>query len=100
VFAGKERVMARHKIIDMERRKDRARRYAGYRCTLDDGRGVLAWVSADDLDLEFHGLDLKAACKLAVERAAEKDLANGEVIVPRSLLIEVEAREQIGGRGR
>ncbi len=92
--------MARHKIIDMERRKDRARRYAGYRCTLDDGRGVLAWVSADDLDLEFHGLDLKAACKLAIERAPEKDLANGEVIVPRSLLIEVETREHTGGRGR
>lgn len=92
--------MARHKLIDMEKKKDRARRYAGYRCTLDDGRSVHVWVSADDFDLEFHGLDLKTACKLAVERAPEKDLDSGEVIVPRSLLIEVEAREQTGGRGR
>ena len=92
--------MARHRIVDMEKKKDRARRYAGYRCTLDDGRSVHTWVSADDLDLEFHGLDLKTACKLAVERAPEKDLDSGEVIVPRSLLIEVEAREQTGGRGR
>ena len=92
--------MARHKIVDMEKKKDRARRYAGYRCMLEDGRSVQAWVSADDLDLEFHGLDLKTACKLAVERAPEKDLDSGEVIVPRSLLIEVEAREQTGGRGR
>jgi hypothetical protein len=90
--------MARHKIVDMEKKKDRARRYAGYRCTLDDGRSVHAWVSADDLDLEFHGLDLKAACKLAVERAPEQDLARGEVIVPRTLLVEVEAREHSGGR--
>ena len=92
--------MARHRIVDMEKKKDRARRYAGYRCTLEDGRSVQAWVSADDLDLEFHGLDLKAACKLAVERTPDKDLASGEVIVSRSLLIEVEAREHTGGRGR
>jgi len=92
--------MARHKIVDMERKKDRARRYAGYLCTLNDGRRVHAWVSADDLDLEFHGLDLKAVCKLAVERTPEKDLASGEVIVPRALLIEVEAREHTSGRGR
>jgi len=84
----------------MERKKDRARRYAGYRCILEDGRSVHAWVSTDDLDLEFHGIDLKAACKLAVERAPEKDLASGEVIVPRTLLIEVEARERASGRGR
>jgi hypothetical protein len=92
--------MGRHKIVDMERKKDRARRYTGYLCTLDDGRGVHAWVSTDDLDLEFHGIDLKTVCKLAVERAPEKDLAGGEIIAPRSLLIEVEAREHIGGRGR
>jgi hypothetical protein len=92
--------MARHKIIDMEKKKDRARRYAGYRCVLDDGRSVHAWVSSDDLDIEFHGLDLKTACKLAVERAPEKDLESGEVIVSRSLLIEVETREHISGRGR
>jgi hypothetical protein len=92
--------MAKAKIVDMEKKKDRARRYAGYRCVLDDGRSVHAWVSTDDLDLEFHGLDLKAACKLAVERAPEKDLASGEVIVSRQLLIEVETREHTGGRGR
>lgn len=92
--------MAKAKIVDMEKKRDRARRYAGYRCVLDDGRSVHAWVSTDDLDLEFHGLDLKAACKLAVERAAEKDLASGEVIVSRPQLIEVEAREHAGGRGR
>ena len=92
--------MARHKIVDMEKKKDRPRRYAGYRCTLDDGRSVNAWVAADDLDIEFHGLDLKAACKLAVERASDSALAGGEVIVPRQLLIELEAREHSGGRGR
>jgi hypothetical protein len=93
-------MMARHKIVDMEKKKDRARRYAGYRCVLDDGRTVHAWVSSDDLDLEFHGLDLKSACKLAVERAPEKDLESGEIVVSRALLIEVEAREHTGGRGR
>jgi len=92
--------MARRKIVDMEKKKDRARRYAGYQCTLDDGRSVHAWVRNDDLDIEFHGLDLKTACKLAVERASEQDLANSELVVPRALLIEVEAREQTGGRGR
>ena len=92
--------MVRHKIVDMERKKDRARRYAGYHCRLDDGRSVDAWVSTDDLDIEFHGLDLKAVCKRAVERASDKDLLSGEVIVPRALLIEVEAREHAGGRGR
>jgi hypothetical protein len=92
--------MAKRKIVDMERKTDRARRYAGYRCTLDDGRKVDAWVSSDDLDIEFHGLDLKAVCKLAVERSSDKDLAGGEVIVPRTLLIEVEEREHSGGRGR
>jgi hypothetical protein len=92
--------MAKAKIVNMEKKKDRARRYAGYRCVLDDGRNVHAWVSTDDLDLEFHGLDLKAACKLAVERAPENDLASGEVIVSRQLLVEVETREQTGGRGR
>lgn len=92
--------MARRKIVDMEKKKDRARHYAGYRCTLDDGRSVHAWVLSDDLDIEFHGLDLKAACKLAVERASEQDLAKGELLVPRALLIEVETREQVSGRGR
>jgi len=92
--------MARHKIVDMERKKDRARRYAGYHCLLDDGRSVDAWVSTDDLDIEFHGIDLKTVCKLAVERASETDVASREVIVPRALLVEVEAREHARGRGR
>ena len=90
--------MAKHKIVDMERKKDRSRRYSGYRCTLSDGRSIHAWVSADDLDIEFHGIDLKVVCKLAVERASDKDVENGEVIVPRALLIEVETREHVGGR--
>ena len=63
-----------------------------------NGNLISTSVSSDDLDIEFHGLDLKAACKLAVERASEKDLDSGEVIVSRSQLIEVEAREQTGGR--
>ena len=92
--------MARHKILDMEKRRDRSRRYAGYLCTLANGQKVHAWVSADELDVEFHGIDLKAACKLAVERAAEKDLVAGEVLVPRALLIEVEQQEHAGGRIR
>jgi hypothetical protein len=90
--------MARHKILDMEKRRDRARRYSGYLCTLGGGRKVHAWVSADELDIEFHGIDLKAVCKLAVERASDKDIEAGEVLVPRALLVEVEAQEHIGGR--
>jgi hypothetical protein len=92
--------MARHKVLDMEKKRDRARRYSGYLCTLNGGRQVYAWVSSDELDIEFHGIDLKAVCKLAVERAAEKDIAAGEVLVPRSLLVEVETLEQSGARGR
>lgn len=90
--------MVKHKVIDMERKKDRARRYAGYYCTLSDGRHVNAWVSSDELDLEFHGVDLKTVCKLAVERASEATLASGEVIASRALLIEVEQREESGRR--
>ena len=90
--------MARLKILDMEKKKDRARRYTGYVCTLSGGKKVSAWVSTDELDLEFHGIDLKAVCKLAVERATEKDIAAGEIIVPRSLLMEVETLEHAGGR--
>ena len=90
--------MARRKVVDMERKRDRGRRYAGYRCTLADGRSVEAWVSADDLDIEFHGIDLKTVCKLAVERAAESEITAGEVLVPRTLLVEVEERQQTGGR--
>ena len=90
--------MARLKILDMEKKKDRARRYTGYVCTLNGGKKVSAWVSTDELDLEFHGIDLKAVCRLAIERAAEKDIAAGEVIVPRSLLMEIETKEHAGGR--
>jgi hypothetical protein len=61
---------------------------------------VHAWVSADELDIEFHGIDLKAVCKLAVERAAEKDIAAGEMLVPRALLVEIEALEHSGIKGR
>jgi len=89
--------MVKHKVVDMERKKDRARRYTGYYCTLSDGRHVNAWVSSDELDFEFHGVDLKTVCKLTVERASEATLTSGEVIAPRALLIEVEQREE-GGR--
>lgn len=89
--------MPKHKVVDMERKKDRARRYTGYYCTLSDGRKVNAWVSSDELDLEFHGVDLKTVCKLSVERAPESALTSGEVIASRALLIEVEQREE-GGR--
>jgi hypothetical protein len=90
--------MAKQKIVDMEKKRDKPRRYSGYHCTLSDGRTVDAWVTNDDLDIEFHGIDLKTACKLAVERASEADLKNGELLVPRAFLIEVETREQAGGR--
>ncbi len=92
--------MARHKVLDMEKRRDRARRYSGYLCTLSGGRQVHAWVSADELDIEFHGIDLKAVCKLAVERASEKDIEAGEVLVPRALLVQVETLEHSGVRSR
>lgn len=88
--------MARQKVLDMEKKRDRARRYAGYLCTLAGDKKVHVWVSTDELDLEFHGIDLKAVCKLAVERASEKDIAVGEVIVPRTLLVEVEAQGHTG----
>lgn len=90
--------MAKQKIADMEKKRDKARHYSGYHCTLSDGRKVDAWVTNDELDIEFHGIDLKTACKLAVERASEADLNKGELLVPRALLIEVEAREHAGGR--
>jgi hypothetical protein len=90
--------MAKQKIVDMEKKRDKARRYSGYHCTLSDGRKVDAWVTNDELDIEFHGIDLKTACKLAVERASEADLNKGELLVPRALLVEVETREHAGGR--
>ena len=90
--------MTKNKIVSMERRKDRARRYTGYHCTLGNGQGVNAWVSSDELDLEFHGINLKVACKLAVERASDNELRSGEVVVARAHLIEVEQRERAGGR--
>ena len=90
--------MPKQKIVDMKKTRDKARRYSGYKCTLSDGRHVDAWVTNDALDIEFHGIDLKTACKLAVERAAEADLHTGELLVPRALLVEVETREHLGGR--
>lgn len=90
--------MAKQKIVDMEKKRDKARRYSGYHCTLGDGRTVDAWVTNDDLDIEFHGIDLKTACKLAVERASEADLSKGELLVPRPLLVAVETREHSRGR--
>ena len=90
--------MAKQKVLDMEKKRDRARRYAGYLCTLAGGKKIHAWVSADELEIEFHGIDLKTVCRLAVERASAQDLAAGEVLVPRSLLIEIEKQEHGGGR--
>ncbi len=90
--------MTKNKIVSMEQRKDRARRYTGYHCTLGSGQSVNAWVSSDELDLEFHGINLKVACKLAVERASDNELQSGEVVVARAHLIEVEQRERAGGR--
>jgi len=90
--------VAKQKIVDMEKKRDKARRYSGYHCTLSDGRHVDAWVTNDDLDIEFHGIDLKTVCKLAVERASEADLTKGELLVPRALLVEVETREHTRGR--
>ena len=90
--------MAKQKVLDMEKKRDRARRYAGYLCTLAGGKKIHAWVSADEFEIEFHGIDLKTVCRLAVERASEKNLAAGEVLVPRALLIEVEKQEHGGGR--
>ena len=88
--------MAKRRVIDMEKRRDKSRRYAGYHCRLQDGRHVDAWVSVDELEMEFHGIDLKTVCKLAVERAAEAELTKGEVMVARGLLTEVENREHFG----
>jgi len=90
--------MAKQKVLDMEKQRDRARRYAGYLCTLSGGKKIHAWVSSDELEIEFHGIDLKAVCRLAVERASEKDLITGEIIVPRALLAEVEKQGQVRGR--
>jgi hypothetical protein len=89
--------MAKQKIVDMEKKRDKARRYSGYHCTLSDGRTVDAWVTTDDLGIEFHGSDLKTVCTLAVERASETELKSGELLVPRGLLAEVEASEYAGG---
>jgi hypothetical protein len=89
--------MAKQKIVDREKKRDKARRYSGDHFTLSDGRTVGAWVTTDDLGIEFHGSDLKTACTLAVERASEAELKSGELLIPRGLLVEVEAREYAGG---
>lgn len=88
-----------NRVIDMERKRDRGRRLVGYHCHLDGDRSIQAWVSQDELDLEFHGLDIKKVCRLTAERASAKDIDNGEVIAARALLIEIEEKELIG-RGR
>ncbi len=89
-----------NRVLSMERKRNRAQRAVGYHCTLGDERSIAIWVSQDELDLEFHGLDLKKVCRLAAERVSEADIEKGEVHVSRDLLIEVEERELIGGRGR
>lgn len=89
-----------NRVLNMERKRNRAQRAVGYHCTLGDGRSVDIWVSQDELEMEFHGLDLKKVCRLAAERAAAADIEKGAVHVSRDLLIEVEERELIGGRGR
>lgn len=88
-----------NRVINMERKRDRGRRLVGYHCQLKGDQSLHAWVSQDELDLEFHGLDLKKVCRLAAERASAKDIENGEVIASRALLIEVEEKEMNSGRG-
>ena len=88
-----------NRVTDMERKRDRGRRLVGYHCQLKEDQSVQVWVSQDELELEFHGLDLKKVCRLAAERASAKDIENGEVVASRALLIEVEEKEMSGGRG-
>jgi len=89
--------MARRKVVRMEKARDKAQRLEGYRCTLADGAVVTAWVTEDLLTTELLGWDLKAACKEAVERVAEKDIVDGTVRLQGALLDEVE-RAGRGGR--
>ncbi len=90
--------MAKQTIVDMEKKRDNARRYSGYHCTLSDGRTGDAWVTTDGLEIVFPGMDLKTASTLAVARASETGLKSGELLVSCGLLVEVDAREYAGGQ--
>ena len=87
-----------NRVTNMDRKRNRAQRAIGYECSLTDGQRIQIWVSQDELDLEFHGLDLKKVCRLAAERASAHDIEAGQLTVSRDLLVEVEARELGGGR--
>ena len=89
--------MARRKVVRLEKVRDKAQRLEGYRCTLADGTVVTAWVAEDLLTTELLGWDLKAACKEAVERVAQKNIVDGTVHLQGALLDEVE-RAVRGGR--
>ena len=51
--------MARQKVLDMEKKRDRARRYAGYLCTVAGDKKIHAWVPTDELELELKELEVK-----------------------------------------
>ena len=87
-----------NRVTNMDRKRNRPQRAVGYECSLADGQRLQVWVSQDELDLEFHGLDLKKVCRLAAERASARDIEAGQLTVSRELLIEVEERELGGGR--
>lgn len=87
-----------NRVTNMDRKRNRAQRTVGYACTLADGRRIQVWVSQDELDLEFHGLDLKKVCRLAAERASAHGIETGQLTVSRALLTEAEARESGSGR--
>jgi predicted secreted protein len=89
-----------NRVANMDRKRNRAQRAVGYECLLADGNTINVWVSQDELDMEFHGLDLKKVCRLGAERASAQDIEKGELTVSRELLIEVEERELIGGQRR
>ena len=87
-----------NRVTNMDRKRNRAGRAVGYECALTDGRRIRVWVSQNELDVEFHGLDLKKVCRLAAERASAHDIEAGQLTVSRALLTEVEARESGHGR--
>ena len=89
-----------NRVANMDRKRNRAQRAVGYECLLADGNTINVWVSQDELDMEFHGLDLKKVCRLGAERASAQDIEKGELTVSLELLVEVEERELIGGQRR
>ena len=89
-----------NRVANMDRKRNRAQRAVGYECLLADGNTINVWVSQDELDMEFHGLDLKKVCRLGAQHASAQDIKKGELTVSRELLIEVEERELIGGQRR